>query len=78
MRVRSVTAGPLFEDDGPRARRLLRRARGITVEVGAFVLVTVVFPLLLVVAAAVDLALWLRRRKPWMAVRLLAMAWWFL
>ena len=78
MRVRNVTAGPLFEDDGPRARRLLRRARGITVEVGAFVLVTVLFGPLLVGAAAVDLALWLRRRKPWMAVRLLAMAWWFL
>ena len=29
-------------------------------------------------AIAVDLVLWLRSRKPWMAVRLLAMAWWFL
>jgi len=27
---------------------------------------------------AVDVALWARRRKPWMAVRLLAMLWWFL
>jgi hypothetical protein len=44
----------------------------------AFVLVTILFPLLLVVAAATDCVLWLRRRKPWMAVRLLAMAWWFL
>ena len=29
-------------------------------------------------AALVDLALWLVRRKPWMAVRLACMAWWFL
>ena len=35
-------------------------------------------PLLLLCAAAVDLALWLRRRKPWMALRLLALVWWFL
>ena len=70
--------GPLLPDEGPRGRRLLRRARGIAIEIVAFLLVTILFPLLLPVAAATDCPLWLRRRKPWMAVRLLAMAWWFL
>lgn len=78
MRVRSVTAGPLFPDDGPRGARLARRARGVTIELVAFVVVTVLFPLLAVLAVVVDLTLWLVRRKPWMAVRLLAMLWWFL
>jgi 1-acyl-sn-glycerol-3-phosphate acyltransferase len=32
----------------------------------------------LAAAAVVDLALWLVRRKPWVGVRLVAMAWWFL
>jgi hypothetical protein len=35
-------------------------------------------PTLTIGAVALDVALWLRRRKPWMAVRLLAMLWWFL
>jgi 1-acyl-sn-glycerol-3-phosphate acyltransferase len=52
--------------------------RGITVEVSSFILVTLLSPPLLLCGAAVDGALWLRRRKPWMAVRLLAMLWWFL
>ena len=78
MRVSTVTAGPLLADDGPAGKRVLRRARGITIETLAFVAVTVLFPLLIAGAAVVDLALWLRRRKPWMAVRLVAMAWWFL
>jgi 1-acyl-sn-glycerol-3-phosphate acyltransferase len=55
-----------------------RRVRGVSVEVVVLALVTVLSPVLLLGAAAVDLALWLRRRKPWMAVRLLAMLWWFL
>jgi 1-acyl-sn-glycerol-3-phosphate acyltransferase len=33
---------------------------------------------LLLAAFVTDLTLWLRRRKPWMAVRLVAMLWWFL
>lgn len=41
-------------------------------------LVTILFPLLAAIAVVTDLVLWLRRRKPWMAVRLLAMLWWFL
>jgi 1-acyl-sn-glycerol-3-phosphate acyltransferase len=52
--------------------------RGIAIETLAFALVTVTLPVLLVGAAVVDAALWLGRRKPWMGVRLVAMAWWFL
>ena len=70
--------GPLIPDDSPRGSRVWRRVRGITVEVIAFVLVTLLSPVLLIGAVALDVALWLRRRKPWMAVRLLAMVWWFL
>jgi 1-acyl-sn-glycerol-3-phosphate acyltransferase len=78
MRVRRVTRGPLFPDDGPRAARLRRRATGIGVEAAAFAALTLLSPLVLAAAVLVDLALWLVRRKPWMAVRLAAMAWWFL
>src|SRR4051794_38904593 len=35
-------------------------------------------PALLLVAAAVDLGLWVARRKPLMSVRLVLLAWWFL
>ena len=58
--------------------RLWRRLRGIAVEVVVFVVVTLLSPVLVTGAVVVDTALWLRRRKPWMAVRLLAMLWWFL
>jgi 1-acyl-sn-glycerol-3-phosphate acyltransferase len=78
VRVRSVTPGPLFADDGPFAARLLRRVRGISLELVLFVLVTVLLPVLLLGAAAADLFLWLTRRKPWVGVRLVAMLWWFL
>ena len=70
--------GPIFRDEGPRGARLRRRARGITIETGLLVLVALALPLLLLGAAGVDLALWLARRKPWMAVRLVLMALWFL
>jgi 1-acyl-sn-glycerol-3-phosphate acyltransferase len=70
--------GPLIPDDSPRGSRWLRRVRGITVEVITFVLVTLLSPLLLICAVALDVALWLQRRKHWMAVRLLALLWWFL
>jgi 1-acyl-sn-glycerol-3-phosphate acyltransferase len=60
------------------ASRLLRRARGITIELVLFVLVTVLSPVLLTGALLVDVVLWLARRKPFMAIRLVAMAWWFL
>ena len=78
MRVRQVSNGPLVPDDGPRAARLLRRVRGIALEIVVFGAVTVALPLLLVVASIVDLVLWLARRKPWIGVRLVAMLWWFL
>ena len=70
--------GPIFPDGGPRGARLARRARGIALETGLLVLVTLTLPLLLLAAAAVDLVLWVVRRKPWMAVRLVLMALWFL
>src|ERR1044072_5109817 len=78
VRVLPVTPGPLFPDDGPRGARVVRRVRGISLEIVLFVLVTVLSPLLLVAGAIVDLTLWIRRRKHWMAVRLVAMLWWFL
>jgi len=78
MRVRQVSDGPLLPDDGPRAARLLRRVRGILLEIVVFAVVTAALPLLLLVASLVDLALWLGRRKPWVGVRLVAMLWWFL
>lgn len=78
MRVRSVTRGPLFPDDGPRAARVQRRLKGTAIELGAFLVLSALFPLVLAAAALVDLALWLVRRKPWVAVRLVAYAWWFL
>jgi len=70
--------GPLIPDDSPGSSRAWRRVRGIAVELIAFVLVTALAPLLLIGGALVDAALWLRHRKPWMALRLLAMLWWFL
>jgi 1-acyl-sn-glycerol-3-phosphate acyltransferase len=70
--------GPLIADDSPRASRLWRRSRGIAVEVVVLFALTALAPVLVFLAAAVDATLWLRRRKPWMAVRLLAMGWWFL
>jgi 1-acyl-sn-glycerol-3-phosphate acyltransferase len=70
--------GPLLPDDGPTGARLWRRARGIAVEVFLFLLLTATAPFLALAAIAVDAVLWARRRKPWMAIRLLAMLWWFL
>ncbi|MDQ3728472.1 MAG: lysophospholipid acyltransferase family protein [Actinomycetota bacterium] len=78
MKIDNITMSPLFADDGPRGARVVRRARGITLEVLVFVLVTILLPVLLLAAALVDLALWLQRRKPWVGVRLAAFFWWFL
>jgi 1-acyl-sn-glycerol-3-phosphate acyltransferase len=69
-----VGAGPLFPDDGPRAARLRRRARGIAIEAGGLAVLTLLAPLVVPAAAAVDIV----RRKRWVAVRLAALAWWFL
>ncbi|HTU14739.1 MAG TPA: 1-acyl-sn-glycerol-3-phosphate acyltransferase [Solirubrobacterales bacterium] len=78
MRVKTPGPGPLFPDQGPFLPRMIRRIVGITVEVLAFVLMTVLFPVLLLAAAIVDLTLWLTRRKPWVSVRLLPALWCFL
>ena len=78
MRVSDVGPGPLFPDDGPFAHRIRRRAKGLAIEVGGFVFLTVLFPVVIVAAAVVDLALWILRRKPWTGVRLVAFAWLFL
>ena len=78
MKISNVSPSPLFRDDGPLGARIVRRVRGITLEVIAFILVTLLLPVLLVGAAFVDLVLWLRRRKPWVGVRLTAFLWWFL
>lgn len=79
MKIRNVsTVAPVFADDGPRGKRIVRRLRAIPLEILAFVLVTVLLPVLLIAAAIADLVLWLRRRKPWVGVRLVAFLWWFL
>lgn len=70
--------GPLIPDESSRGSRIVRRTRGIAAILIGALLLTVLLPLLLTGAALLDLALWLRRRKPWMAVRLVAMLWWFL
>jgi 1-acyl-sn-glycerol-3-phosphate acyltransferase len=70
--------GPLLPDTGSRGERLRRRARGIAIETVALVVVTLTFPLLLAAAVVVDLARWVVKRRPWVAVRLVAMLWWFL
>ena len=64
--------GPLIPDEGPRAHRAWRRLRGIAVEVILFAALTLLSPLLLLATVMVDVVLWLARRKPWMAIRLLA------
>ncbi len=65
----------LAPDDAPWARRI-RITRGVTIEMALFVLITLSSPLTLPLAAVVDLALWLRRRKPWMSVRVVLLLWW--
>jgi 1-acyl-sn-glycerol-3-phosphate acyltransferase len=78
VRVRTVSRGPLFPADGTLAVRLKRRAGGIAIEAGGFLSLTLLSPLVLLGAVLVDAVLWIGHRKPWMAVRLAAFAWWFL
>ncbi|MGA3360717.1 MAG: 1-acyl-sn-glycerol-3-phosphate acyltransferase [Solirubrobacteraceae bacterium] len=68
-------SGPLLAPAGPRRQRWLRITRGILGEFVLFVVLTALAPLLLLAACGVDFTLWLRRRKPWMAVRLLVLMW---
>ena len=78
MRVQTPGRGPLFPDQGPLGPRMLRRVIGIFAEVVAFVLMTALSPLLMLGALIADLTLWLKRRKPGVAVRLIPALWWFL
>lgn len=78
MRVQTPGRGPLFPDQGPLLPRLARRIIGITAELLAFLLMTLLSPLIMLVAAAVDLSMWITRRKPWVYVRLLPALWAFL
>ena len=77
-KMRDIGRGPLVPADGPVGTRVTRRAKGIAIETAAFVALTLLSPVVLAGAVVVDLALWVVRRKPWMAVRLVAFAWWFL
>jgi 1-acyl-sn-glycerol-3-phosphate acyltransferase len=70
--------GPLIPDESTRASRARRRLLGISAEVLLLVALTALSPVLFAAGAVVDMFMWARRRKPWMAVRLLAMLWWFL
>ena len=78
MRVQTPGPGPLFPDDGPLLPRLTRRFVGISAEVLAFLVMTLLSPLIMLVAAGVDLTMWVTRRKPWVYVRLLPALWMFL
>lgn len=77
-RTGEIGRGPLFAAAGSLGERLWRRTRGLVLEWGGFVVVTLLLPLLLVAALLTDVVLRLRRRKPMVAVRLVLVAWWFL
>ena len=78
MHVDRVGPGPLFPDDGSLAARVRRRVLGVTGELLTFVLLTVLSPVLVVLALLADLVMWAVRRKPWMTIRMLAVIWWLL
>ncbi|MEX0621146.1 MAG: 1-acyl-sn-glycerol-3-phosphate acyltransferase [Solirubrobacterales bacterium] len=78
MRVQTPGPGPLFPDDGSLLQRLSRRVIGITAELTIFVVMTLLSPLIMLVAAMVDMSLWITQRKPWVYVRLLPTLWVFL
>ncbi len=61
-----------------RGQTVGRRLKTIPVVLLAGLLVTALLPLLIVGALVVDIARWLRRRTPFVAVRLTAMAWCYL
>jgi 1-acyl-sn-glycerol-3-phosphate acyltransferase len=70
--------GPLLPDRGSRRARLQRRVRNIGIELVAFVVVTLTFPLLLAAALVVDLARVVTGRRKFVGVRLAMFLWWFL
>ena len=69
---------PLLAPEGSVGRRRARIALAVGCELALLASLTLLAPILLVAAAVVDLALWLRRRKPWMGVRIVVLVWWFL
>ncbi len=69
---------PLQPPADPPGVRRRRVARALALELGAFALLSASAPLVLAVAAAVDLVRWIATRKPWMSVRVVAIAWWLL
>lgn len=70
--------GPLLPDDSSLLQRLWRRTRNITIELIVLLLMTVLMPVWLLCGAVLDLALWLKRRKPWMTMRMVLVLWWVL
>lgn len=78
MRLGEIDEGPLFPDQGPRWPRIKRRLIGMPLEITGAIVVTILLPVLLLVAALVDLYLWIRERKPWVGVRLVLTLWSFL
>lgn len=78
MKIGEIGPGPLFGDEGSLGKRIIRRVRGIGLELVAFVAVTVLLPVLIPGAALADLYFKLRHGKPAVALRLTLFAWWFL
>ncbi len=78
MRVQTPGPGPLFPDQGPLGARIKRRLIGGTAEIGGFVLLTVLSPLLLLIALLIDVALWIGSRRPFVTIRMVVVIWWFL
>ncbi len=64
--------------DETRGEVVRRRLRTVPPVVLGLVLVTALFPALLVLAVVVDLVRWIARRTPWMATRLLCFLWVYL
>jgi 1-acyl-sn-glycerol-3-phosphate acyltransferase len=64
--------------DEPRGETIARRVKTIALRVAGLVLVTALFPALLVIALALDLVRWVTRGAPWVATRLLCFLWVYL
>ena len=64
--------------DEPRSETIARRVKTITPRVIGLVLVTALFPALLVIALALDLVRSVTRHVPWVATRLLCFLWVYL
>lgn len=78
MSVRpNKTEAPLLDHE-PRRARFVRRARGIGLLLALFLAVSVLSVPLLLCALATDVTRALRGRKPWIALRLVALLWWLL